>query len=358
MNADQKGNIILLAGNSHKDLATLVANRLGIALGQCRVGQNTARETLVEIIESVRGKDIYILQTGTTNVNNDVMEMLIMCYALKTSCARSITGIIPYMPYGRQSKMRFRSCIASKLIAKMMVKAGFSHILTVDLRSKEMQGFFDVPVDNLRALGFLIVFLQNEIPELATEGVIIAKDAHATQKATSFSERLKLPLAVIHGRRKDSDADSEDLDRAPSPPPYSMSSRPFEMNFLPLVQRKSRLPMSVVGDVSGKICVVVDDSIEEIEPFCTAAEVLREAGAKKVFVCCTHGILPIDAVNVLNNNSSIDEVIVTNTVPLGQKNASPKIKTVDVSMLLAEAIRRIHYCESMSYLYRNVTDGE
>lgn len=354
---DAKRDMILLAGNSHSELATHIADRLGIRLAACAMNYNTARETMIEIEQSVRGKDIYIIQTGTKNVNNDVMEMLILAYALKTASARSITGVIPYLPYQKQSKMRFRSCIVSKLTAKMMVKAGFTHILTVDLRSKEVQGFFDVPVDNLRASAFLIQYVQQQIPDYK-DAVIVAKDAHATRKAVSFAERLRLPLAVIHGRQKEADSDSEDLERAPSPPPSSVLSRSFELTFVPQQVAKEKMPMSVVGDVAGHSCLIIDDMVGEMQPYAQVADVLKENGAKKVYVIATHGVFSPDAPLVINR-SRIDEVIVSNSVPnKEQKQVCSKIKTVDISLLLCEAIRRVHFGESMSYLYRGVTDND
>ena len=365
------GEIILLHGNSHNDLYKLVADRLGVRNTGTVIRQNTSQETMVEIGESVRGKDVYILQTGgfilyeslcyshhptgTKDVNNDIMEMLILCYACKTSSAKTITGVIPYMPYSKQSKMRFRSCIVSKLVAKMMVNAGFNRILTVDLRAKEVQGFFDVPVDNLRAVAFLTNYIQREIKDYAN-AVLVAKDAHATRRCVSISERLRLPVAVIHGRQRESDSDSEDFDRAPSPPPRNARFDVF--NLMPTPLAKESLPMTVIGEVSGKTCIVIDDMIDEVEPFSKVAQVLKEAGALAVYICATHGILSAEAPQILNQ-SPIDGVIVTNTVPHDeQKLKSTKIRTVDISLLICEAIRRIHYDESMSYLYKGVTDGD
>ncbi|XP_049952115.1 uncharacterized protein LOC126463402 [Schistocerca serialis cubense] len=162
----------------------------------------TNRETMVEIGDSVRGKDIYILQTGTKDVNNNIMELLIMAYACKTSSAKSIVGVIPYLPYSKQCKMRKRGCIVSKLLAKMMCKSGLSHVITMDLHKKEIQEFFDCPVDNLRASPFLLQYIQECIPDYRN-AVIVARNPGSAKKATSYAERLRLGIAVIHGEQEE-----------------------------------------------------------------------------------------------------------------------------------------------------------
>ncbi|KAG7266421.1 hypothetical protein CRUP_001986, partial [Coryphaenoides rupestris] len=226
-------------------------------------------ETRVQIQESVRGKDVFVIQTVSKDVNTTIMEMLITVYACRTSCARSITGVLPYFPYSKQCKMRKRGSIVTKLMASMMCKAGLTHLITMDLHQKEIQGFFNIPVDNLRASPFLLQYIQEEIPDYRN-AVIVAKS------------------------------------------PSSAKS------------------------------------------FVAAAETLKERGAYKIFVMATHGILSSDAPRFIEE-SAIDEVVVTNTIPHElQKLQCPKIKTVDISMILAEAIRRIHNGESMSYLFRNI----
>ncbi|MGH0151498.1 UNVERIFIED_CONTAM: hypothetical protein FKN15_052685 [Acipenser sinensis] len=216
-------------------------------------------ETRVQIQESVRGKDVFIIQTVSKDVNTAIMELLIMVYACKTSCARSIIGVIPYFPYSKQCKMRKRGSIVSKLLASMMCKAGLNHLITMDLHQKEIQGFFNIPVDNLRASPFLLQYIQEE-----------------------------------------------------------------------------------------------DDIIDDVDSFLAAADTLKERGAYKIYVMATHGILSCDAPRLIEE-SAINEVVVTNTIPHEiQKLQCPKIKTVDISMILSEAIRRIHNGESMSYLFRNI----
>lgn len=353
MDGASSSDIMILSGNSHNELATLVAGRLGVKLGGCSVYHKTNRETMVEIGDSVRGKDIYIIQTGTKDVNNDVMELLIMAYACKTSSAKRIVGVIPYLPYSKQCKMRKRGCIVSKLLAKMMCTSGLKHIITMDLHQKEIQGFFDCPVDNLRASPFLLQYIQDCIPDYRN-AVIVAKNPGSAKKATSYAERLRLGIAVIHGEQKESESD--EIDGRYSPPPCNLSSRTMEMDVgVPQHPAKEKPPINVVGDVGGRIAIMVDDMVDDVHSFVIAAEVLKERGAYKIYVLATHGLLSSEAPRLINE-SPIDEVVVTNTIPHEvQKLQCSKIKTVDISILLSEAIRRMHNKESMSYLFRNVT---
>uniref|UniRef100_A0A8B9J5H6 Phosphoribosyl pyrophosphate synthetase-associated protein 1 n=1 Tax=Astyanax mexicanus TaxID=7994 RepID=A0A8B9J5H6_ASTMX len=238
---------------------------------------------------SVRGQTIFIIQTIPRDVNTAIMEMLVMAYALKTSCAKNIIGVIPYFPYSKQCKMRKRGSIVCKLLASMLAKAGLSHIITMDLHQKEIQGFFSFPVDNLRASPFLLQYIQEEVSK--------------------------------HYRQR-----------------WMITSHQTKLNCLNLCTRSK-----------------ADDIIDDVEDFVAAAEILKERGAYKIYIMATHGLLSADAPRLIEE-SAIDEVVVTNTVPHEvQKLQCPKIKTVDVSMILAEAIRRIHNGESMAYLFRNIT---
>jgi len=348
---DQRG-MIVLAGNSHPELARAVTKQLDVRLSKTTVHHKTNRETVVDIHESVRGKDVYIIQTGSKDINNTVMEMLIMAYACKTSNAKKIVGVLPYMPYSRQCKMiSERSAIVGKLLAQMMVMSGFTQIITMDLHQKELQGFFDCPVDNLRASPFFITYIVQHIPDYRN-AVIVAKSPLAAKRATSYAERLKLGIAVIHGEVKDDEDD--DVGRA-SPPP-SFSNRVTSVGIaLPPLMGKEKPPINVVGDVGGRIAIMVDDMIDDVKSFIDAAHILKDRGAYKIYVLATHGILSADAPTLIDE-SPIDEVVVTNTVPHDlQKLQCHKIKTVDISILLAEAMRRIHNKESMSHLFRHVT---
>ncbi|CAG9865429.1 unnamed protein product [Phyllotreta striolata] len=352
MDAPKTSDIILISGNSHPELANLINKRLGVKSGGCAVFHKSNRETMVQINDSIRGKDVYIIQTGAKDVNNNIMELLIMAYACKTSSAKSIVGVIPYLPYSKQCKMRKRGSIVTKLLAQMMCKSGLTHIITMDLHQKEIQGFFDCPVDNLRASPFLLQYIQESIPDYRNS-VIVARNPAATAKATSYAERLRLGIAVIHGEQKESDTD--EVDGRYSPPTVPRSRTMDAGVGVPVHIAKEKPPINVVGDVGGRIAIMVDDLIDDVQSFVAAAEVLKERGAYKIYVMATHGLLSSDAPRLIED-SPIDEVVVTNTIPHElQKMQCHKIKTVDISILLSEAIRRIHNKESMSYLFKNVT---
>lgn len=366
MNISKSGYRVFSANSSTActELAKRITERLGVELGKSVVFQEANRETRVDVKESVRGQDIFIIQTIPRDVNTAIMELLIMAYALKTSCAKNIIGVIPYFPYSKQCKMRKRGSIVCKLLASMLAKAGLTHIITMDLHQKEVQGFFNFPVDNLRASPFLIQYIQEEIPDYRN-AIIVAKSPSSAKRAQSYAERLRLGLAVMHGEAHQSESDMADGRHSP---PLSRTSTghtglelpsprpqiPFPGIELPILMAKEKPPISVVGDVGGRIAIIIDDIIDDVEDFVAAAEILKERGAYKIYIMATHGLLSADAPRLIEE-SAIDEVVVTNTVPHEiQKLQCPKIKTVDVSMILAEAIRRIHNGESMAYLFRNI----
>ncbi|KAJ8319252.1 hypothetical protein KUTeg_004343 [Tegillarca granosa] len=291
----QKCAMAILTGNSHPELSNIIVQRLGVHVGDITVYHKSNRETNVEIKESVRGKDVFIIQTGTKDVNNDIMELLIIAYACKTSCARNIVGVIPYMPYSKQSKMRKRGSI---------------------------------------------------IPDYRN-AIIVARNPNSVRRATSFAERLRLPIAVIHGEAKIIDTDEEPEDGRNSPPleAFMPKMQSFGLEMVPILQPKEKPPMNVVGD---------DDMIDDVQSYVAIAYVLKERGAYKVYVMATHGLLSSDAPRLIED-SCIDEVVVTNTVPHEiQKMQCHKIKTVDISIMLVEAIRIIQNNESMSFLFRNI----
>ncbi|KAL4718080.1 hypothetical protein ACJJTC_018226 [Scirpophaga incertulas] len=300
---------------------------------------------------------MYVLNYGSNfrDVNNNIMELLIMAYACKTSSANSIVGVIPYLPYSKQCKMRKRGCIVTKLLAKMMCKSGLTHIITMDLHQKEIQGFYDCPVDNLRASPFLLQYIQESIPDYRNS-VIVARNPGSAKKATSYAERLRLAIAVIHGEQKESESD--EVDGRYSPPCLHSVDKSRTMDVtvgVPAHPAKEKPPINIVGDVAGRIAIMVDDMIDDVHSFVAAAEVLKDCGAYKIYILATHGLLSSDAPRLIED-SPIDEVVVTNTVPHElQKMQCNKIKTIDISVLLSEAIRRIHNKESMSYLFKNVT---
>lgn len=278
-----------------------------------------------------------------------------MAYACRTSSAKSIVGVIPYLPYSKQCKMRKRGCIVTKLLAKMMCKSGLTHVITMDLHQKEIQGFFDCPVDNLRASPFLLQYIQENIADYR-DSVIVARNPAVAKKATSYAERLRLGIAVIHGEQKDDE--TEEVDGRSSPPiANDIRARTYDVpvSGVPLYPAKEKPPIQVVGDVRDKNAIMVDDLLDDVQQFVAAAEALKEHGAKKIYLLATHGLLSSDAPTKLED-SPIDEIVVTNTIPHElQKMKCSKIKTLDISIMLSEAIRRIHNKESMSYLFKNVT---
>ncbi|KAG7485679.1 phosphoribosyl pyrophosphate synthase-associated protein 1-like isoform X2 [Solea senegalensis] len=216
MNVSRSGYRVFSANSSAActELAKKITERLGVELGKSVVYQESNSETRVDVKESVRGQDIFIIQTIPRDVNTAIMELLVMAYALKTSCAKNIIGVIPYFPYSKQCKMRKRGSIVCKLLSSMLAKAGLTHIITMDLHQKEIQGFFTFPVDNLRASPFLIQYIQEEIPDYRN-AIIVAKSPSAAKRAQSYAERLRLGLAVIHGEAHQSESDMADGRNSP-----------------------------------------------------------------------------------------------------------------------------------------------
>uniref|UniRef100_A0A8C8VTR8 Phosphoribosyl pyrophosphate synthase-associated protein 2 n=1 Tax=Peromyscus maniculatus bairdii TaxID=230844 RepID=A0A8C8VTR8_PERMB len=322
-----KGGLVLFSANSNSscmELSRKIAERLGVEMGKVQVYQEPNRETRVQIQESVRGKDVFIIQTISKDVNTTIMELLIMVYACKTSCAKSIIGVIPYFPYSKQCKMRKRGSIVSKLLASMMCKAGLTHLITMDLHQKEIQGFFNIPVDNLRASPFLLQYIQEEVNISRSRFCVVFSFLSTVLcRAQSFAERLRLGIAVIHGEAQD--AESDLVDGRHSPPMVRSVAAIHPSLEIPMLIPKEKPPITVVGDVGGRIAIIV---VRSSLLFCLASDAL---------VSCD------------------SQVVVTNTIPHEiQKLQCPKIKTVDISMILSEAIRRIHNGESMSYLFRNI----
>uniref|UniRef100_A0A8C6LU11 Phosphoribosyl pyrophosphate synthetase associated protein 1 n=1 Tax=Nothobranchius furzeri TaxID=105023 RepID=A0A8C6LU11_NOTFU len=305
MNISRSGYRVFAANSSGvcTELAKKITERLGVELGKSVVYQESNSETRVDVKESVRGQDIFIIQTIPRDVNTAIMELLVMAYALKTSCAKNIIGVIPYFPYSKQCKMRKRGSIVCKLLASMLAKAGLTHLITMDLHQKEIQGFFTFPVDNLRASPYLIQYIQEEIPDYRN-AIIVAKSPSAAKRAQSYAERLRLGLAVIHGEAQHSESDMADGRQSP---PLSRTTSGHPGLELPLMMAKEKPPISVVGDVGGRIAIIVDDIIDDVEDFVAAAEILKERGAYKIYIMATHGLLSAEAPRLIEE-SAIDEV--------------------------------------------------
>ncbi|RSH88314.1 uncharacterized protein EHS24_000850 [Apiotrichum porosum] len=310
-------SIKLFAGNSHPELAALIAKRLGIPLARANVQQPPSGETKVTIVESVRDYDVYILNTGAGAINTSLMELCIMIHACRISSARRITAIIPHFFYARQDKKdKSRAPITAKLVANMLREAGCDHVITMDLHASQIQGFFDVPVDNLYAEPSMIHYIKTNID--VQNCVIVSPDAGGAKRATSIADRLNVEFALFHKERKRANEVSR---------------------------------MVLVGSVKGKVAILVDDMADTCGTLGLAARNLLEAGATKVYAIVTHGILGGPALKVIQE-SGLEKLVVTNTIPQSANvEKCDKIEVVDVAPVLAETIRRSHFGESVSFLF-------
>ncbi|KAI4154976.1 MAG: hypothetical protein LQ340_001302 [Diploschistes diacapsis] len=311
-------SIKLLTGNSHPQLAKLVADRLGEELTKLLVLQFSNQETSVTIGESVRDEDVFVLQTTAPgDINDNIMELLIIIAACKTASARRITAVIPNFPYARQDKKdRSRAPITARLMANMLQTAGCNHVITMDLHASQIQGFFNVPVDNLYAEPSALKWIRDNLE--VKDAVIVSPDAGGAKRATSIADRLDLGFALIHKER----------------------ARPNEVS-----------RMVLVGDVRDKIAILIDDMADTCGTLVKAADSVMSHGAREVVAIVTHGIFSGNAIETLNG-SRLSKVVVTNTVPHEEKKRlCPRLETIDISSTLAEACRRTHNGESVSYLF-------
>ncbi|RKU45003.1 Ribose-phosphate pyrophosphokinase 2 [Coniochaeta pulveracea] len=325
MSSGMANEIKLLSGSSHTELSNKVANRLGIDIARTTSLNYSNQETSVTIGESVRDEDVYIIQsTAPGDVNDGLMELLIMIHACKTASARRITAVIPCYPYARQDKKdKSRAPISARLIANMLQTAGANHIITMDLHASQIQGFFNVPCDNLYAEPSVLRWIKENMNMADT--VIVSPDAGGAKRATSIADRLNASFALIHKER----------------PRPNVVGR-----------------MVLIGEVRDKVAILVDDMSDTCGTLAKAAALLRENKAREIIAIATHGILSGNAIETVNN-SCLSKLVVTNTVPLGDKlERCPKLQVIDVSGTLAEAIRRTHNGESVSYLFTHVPDWD
>jgi ribose-phosphate pyrophosphokinase len=312
-----KDEIKIFTGNSNRPLAEAMARGIGVPLGKAEVGRFSDGEVQVEITENVRGGDVFVIQSTCTPGNDHLMELLLMLDAFKRASARRITAVIPYYGYARQDrKVAPRVPISAKLIADLITTAGASRVLTVDLHAGQIQGFFDVPVDNVYATPVLLEYLRERIGR--RDVTVISPDAGGVERARAFAKRLDANLAIIDKRRV----------------------RPNEV-----------AEMQIIGEVDGRVAVIVDDMIDTAGTLCAAAEAVRGAGAPLVLACATHPVLSGPAIARLAK-SNIDELIVTDTIPLRPEAAKlGKLRVLTVAPLLGEAIRRTHDEASISSLF-------
>merc|ERR1712241_1568480 len=321
---------VVFSGSSHKELTQKLCDRLGIDTGKVIAKFFSNKETNVKIGESVRGKDVYIVQTGCSSIdqsgaeqsiNDNLMELLIMISACKTASASRVTAVMPYFPYSRQDKKdKSRAPISAKLVANMLSKAGADHIITMDLHASQIQGFFDIPMDNLYAEPAVLKWVKENIPDWKTS-IVVSPDAGGAKRVTAIADRLNVEFALIHKERK---------------------------------KANEVASMVLVGDATGKVAILVDDMADTCGTIVQAAEKLLEDGATKIYAILTHGIFSGEALSRLNG-SSFEAVVVTNTIPQDKNMVEcGKIQVIDVSMMFAEAVRRTHNGESVSYLFENV----
>ncbi|OCF59397.1 ribose-phosphate pyrophosphokinase [Kwoniella mangroviensis CBS 10435] len=320
----QTGNSIkLLTGNSHPRLAEAVASRLGIPLTPCHVSKFLSLETSVQIHSSVRDEDVFILQSPSPpDINDHLMELLIMISACKTASSKRITAVIPCYPYARQDKKdKSRAPITAKLVANLLAVAGADHVITMDLHASQIQGFFDIPVDNLFSEPSMVQYIKQEV-EGWRNAIIVSPDAGGAKRATALADHLNLDFALIN-RKQDNDS-------------Y-------------FVEKMELL----VGNVRGKVAILLDDMIDTGHTVRLAADVLRENGAKEVYALISHGLLSDTTMENLRD-LPVKKLIVTNSIDQTDriKATNDKIDIIDIAPVIAESIRRTHNGESISALFR------
>lgn len=344
------GPIKIFTGNSNPKLAAAVAKHLDTKLSAAQVSKFANKETNVAILESVRSNDVFIIQSGCGSVNDMCMEMFILTNACKTASASRVVGVMPYFPYSKQSKQKRRGAIPAKLVASMLEVAGVSQVVTIDLHHMQMQGFFDMPVDNVKLSPLLSQYIREQIPNYQ-QAVIVAKNAGASKRAALIAKRLRLDFALIFGEQtKFAETLSEERLGGNSADAASAEVMGEDIQLAEGLDEDS-YGTSVVGSVEGKVAIIVDDLIDTAHPFVLAADLLKKNKATSIYVLATHGMFSGKAAEDFQN-SEIDYVVVTNTIPQDDNIARcEKLRVIDCSPVLAETIRRIHNNESMVNLY-------
>jgi ribose-phosphate pyrophosphokinase len=312
--------IAVFAGNANIPLAEKIASELNITIGQAVVGRFSDGEVMTEIMESVRGRDVYIVQpTCAPQPATNLMELLVMIDALKRSSAKRITAVIPYYGFARQDR-RPRSArvpITAKLSANMLTVAGADRVLTVDLHADQIQGFFDIPVDNIYASP---LFIEHIKASFGPDAMVVSPDVGGVVRARALAKAIEADLAIIDKRR----------------PKANVAQ-----------------VMNIIGDVAGKDCILIDDMVDTAGTLCKAAGALKEHGAKKVYAYITHPVLSGPAIENIKN-SVLDKLVVTDTIPLSKEaQACDKIEVISIGKMLGDTIRRIHEEESVSEVYRD-----
>jgi ribose-phosphate pyrophosphokinase len=314
----QPPDFMIFTGNANPVLAAEIAHSLGTQLGSANVGRFSDGEVTVEITQNVRARHAFVIQSTCAPTNENLMELIIMVDALKRASAVSISAVIPYYGYARQDR-RPRSSrvpISAKVVANMLQAVGVSRVLTMDLHADQIQGFFDIPVDNIYASPVLLGDLRQKN---YTDLLVVSPDVGGVVRARALAKQLNCDMAIIDKRR----------------PKANVSE-----------------VMHVIGDIEGRNCVIMDDMIDTAGTLVKAAEVLKERGAKHVYAYCTHPIFSGPAIERIAKGNALDEVVVTNTIPLSQAaQACPKIRQLSVAPLMAETIARIASGESVMSLF-------
>jgi ribose-phosphate pyrophosphokinase len=309
--------LMVFTGNAIRELAETVVSHLNVHLGRAKVGRFSDGEVMVEILENVRGKDVFVLQSICAPTNDNLMELLVIVDALKRASAWRVTAAIPYMGYARQDRRpsSARVPITAKVVANMMTSAGVDRLLTMDLHSEQIQGFFDIPVDNIYSGPIMLGDVwKHDYKNL----VVVSPDVGGVVRARALAKRLEADLAIIDKRR-------------PRPNVATV--------------------MNIIGEVEERTCVIVDDLVDTANTLCEAAQALKNQGASKVLAYCTHAVLSGTAVERIAK-SALDELVVTDTIPLREEaRTCGKIRVLSVASLLAETMRRISAEDSVSSLF-------
>lgn len=312
-------SIKIIAGNSTVALANNIASALGTKIGDTSIGHFSDGEISITINETVRGRDVFMVQSTCHPVNNSIMELLIMIDALKRASAGRITAVIPYFGYARQDrKSKARDPISAKLVADLIATAGADRVLTMDLHAPQIQGFFNIPVDHLLGVPVLVPYFMKKFGADKTDLVVVSPDLGSVTRARNFASRLDVPLAIVDKRRQK--ANSSEV-------------------------------MNIIGNVAGKRVILVDDMIDTAGTLCNAAKALFEmGGAQEIYACATHGVLSGPAIERIAE-SPIKELILLDTIPLGEEKKLPKITMLSCAPVFAEAIERIYEDLSVSTLF-------
>lgn len=314
------GEVVIISGNSNRALVKRICDELGIDESACEVKQFSDGEISIDIMDSVRGRDVFVIQPTSGPVNDHLMELLILIDALKRASAGRINAVVPYYGYARQDrKVRAREPITAKLVANLITVSGADRVICMDLHAGQIQGYFDIPVDHLTAVPYLAKYFKSHID---TDNIVaVSPDLGGVTRTRKFAEELNgAPIAIIEKRRP---------------------------------KANENVVMNVIGSIEGKDCILVDDIIDTAGTVCKAAEALRNHGAKRIYGCATHGVLSGPAIERIDN-SIMERFVITDTIELPEEKHIDKIDVVSVAPILASAIRRVNTNRSISKIFEEV----